>query len=54
MSALAPTVQSFFTDRLTAQRRCSPRTIASYRDTMRLLLQYAHTTTGRTVRARSR
>ena len=47
MSALAPTLQAFFTDRLTAQRHCSPRTIASYRDTMRLLLQYAHTTLGR-------
>jgi integrase/recombinase XerD len=47
MSALAPTLQAFFTDRLTSQRRCSPRTIASYRDTMRLLLQYAHTTIGR-------
>ncbi len=47
MSAIAPTLQAFFTDRLTAQRHCSPRTIASYRDTMRLLLQYAHTTIGR-------
>jgi integrase/recombinase XerD len=42
MSALAPTLQAFFTDRLIAQRRASPRTIASYRDTMRLLLQFAH------------
>ena len=47
MSALAPTLQAFFTDRLIAQRRCSPRTITSYRDTMRLLLQYAHATVGR-------
>jgi integrase/recombinase XerD len=47
MSALAPTLQAFFTDRLTAQRHCSPRTITSYRDAMRLLLQYAHTTVGR-------
>jgi hypothetical protein len=29
MSALAPTLQAFFTERLTAQRHCSPRTIAS-------------------------
>jgi len=40
MSALAPTLQAFFTERLIAQRRASPRTIASYRDTMRLLLQF--------------
>jgi len=42
MTALAPTLQAFFTQRLIAQRRVSPRTIASYRDTMRLLLQFAH------------
>jgi integrase/recombinase XerD len=47
MTTLAPTLQAFFTDRLIAQRHCSPRTITSYRDTMRLLLQYAHTTVGR-------
>jgi integrase/recombinase XerD len=41
MSALAPTLQTFFTDRLIAQRRASSHTIASYRDTMRLLLDYA-------------
>ncbi len=41
MSALAPTLQAFFTGRLIAQRRVSPYTIASYRDTMRLLLAYA-------------
>lgn len=41
MSALAPTLQAFFTERLIAQHRASPRTIASYRDTMRLLLQFA-------------
>jgi integrase/recombinase XerD len=48
MTLLAPTLQAFFTDRLTAQRHCSPQTIASYRDTMRLLLRYTHTTVGRT------
>lgn len=47
MTALAPTLQSFFTDRLIAQRHCSPQTIASYRDTMRLLINYANATTGR-------
>ena len=34
-------VESFFTKRLIAQRRASPHTIASYRDTFRLLLQFA-------------
>ena len=37
MTALAPTVESFFTDYLIAQRGASPHTIASYRDTFRLL-----------------
>ena len=32
---------NFFTDRLMQQRKASPHTIASYRDTFRLLLQYA-------------
>jgi integrase/recombinase XerD len=34
-------LQSFFTNRLMAQRKASPHTIASYRDTFRLLLQFA-------------
>jgi site-specific recombinase XerD len=34
-------VESFFTKRLVAQRRASSHTIASYRDTFRLLLQFA-------------
>jgi integrase/recombinase XerD len=41
MSALAPTLQAFFTDRLVQQRQASPHTIAAYRDTMRLLLSFA-------------
>jgi len=41
MSALAPTLQAWFTDRLIAQRDASPHTIAAYRDTLRLLLDYA-------------
>jgi site-specific recombinase XerD len=41
MTLIAPTMQSFFTDRLVKQRRVSPRTIAVYRDTMRLLLIFA-------------
>jgi site-specific recombinase XerD len=48
MTALAPTLQSFFTDRLTRQRRASPATIAAYRDTFRLLLRFASTRTGKT------
>ena len=41
MSALAPTLQAFFTDRLVGQRQASPHTIAAYRDTLRLLLRFA-------------
>ena len=33
MTALAPTLQAFFTDRLIRQRQASPHTIAAYRDT---------------------
>jgi hypothetical protein len=40
MSALAPTVQAFFTQRLIHERNASPHTIAAYRDTIRLLLRY--------------
>jgi integrase/recombinase XerD len=45
MSSLAPTLEAYFTDRLIRQRRASPHTIASYRDTFRLLLAYVHRTT---------
>jgi len=41
MSALAPTLEAFFTERLIGQRQASPNTIAAYRDTMRLLLCFA-------------
>jgi integrase/recombinase XerD len=34
-------LQAFFTDRLMRQRQASPHTIASYRDSFRLLLSYA-------------
>jgi site-specific recombinase XerD len=40
MSAVAPTLQAFFTERLLRQRRASPHTIAAYRDTIRLLLTF--------------
>ena len=32
MTALAPTLQAFFTDRLIRQRQASPQTVAAYRD----------------------
>jgi len=41
MTALAPTLESFFTERLIGQRRASPNTVAAYRDAWRLLLGYA-------------
>jgi integrase/recombinase XerD len=47
MSALAPTLQAFFTDRLIGQRQASPHTIAAYRDTLRLLLRFAAQRTGK-------
>jgi len=47
MSLIAPTLQSFFTDRLTKQRRVSPRTIASYRDSLKLLIVFVHERTGK-------
>ena len=47
MSALAATLQVFFTDRLIRQRQASPDTIAAYRDTMRLLLAFAKQQTGK-------
>jgi len=37
---LAPLLQAFFTQRLMQQRQASAHTIASYRDTWRLLLQF--------------
>jgi site-specific recombinase XerD len=48
MSMIAPTLQAFFSDRLARQLQASPRTIASYRDTLRLLLCFAQETTGKT------
>ena len=41
MTALATTLQAFFTDRLIRQRQASPHTRAAYRDTLRLLLVFA-------------
>jgi site-specific recombinase XerD len=46
MTPLAPSLEAFFTDRLLRQRRVSPNTVASYRDTFRLLLGFLHQKTG--------
>ncbi|WP_433600732.1 site-specific integrase [Nocardia sp. CA-135953] len=46
MTALAPILEAFFTDRLMTQQGVSPHTIASYRDTFKLLLGYLHSRTG--------
>jgi integrase/recombinase XerD len=48
ISTLPALVQAFFTDRLMQQRQASPHTVASYRDTFRLLLQYAQQRLGKT------
>ena len=47
MTSLAPLLQAFFTDRLQKQKQVSPETIASYRDTFRLLLGFAHKRLGK-------
>jgi site-specific recombinase XerD len=47
VTALASTLQAFFTDRLITQRNASPHTVAAYRDTFRLLLGFAETRTGK-------
>ncbi len=47
MTALAPTLQAFFTTRLISQRGASPNTIAGYRDTWRLLLCFTAAQTGK-------
>jgi len=44
---LAPLLQGFFSDRLIRQRQASPHTIAAYRDTIILLLNYLHEQTSR-------
>jgi integrase/recombinase XerD len=41
VSALAPTMQAYFTDRMVSQRGASPNTISAYRQTFRLLLPFA-------------
>jgi site-specific recombinase XerD len=46
MSDLAPILQGFFRVKLIQHKGASPHTIASYRDTWRLLLHYAQQATG--------
>ena len=46
-ATLPALVQSFFMDRLMQQRQASPHTIASYRDTFRLLFRYAQQRLGK-------
>lgn len=38
----ASLIQRFFTERMILHKNSSPRTVAAYRDTFRLLLKYAH------------
>ena len=47
MSALAPALQRFFTDRLIGQRDASPNTVGAYRTGLRLLLAFAAERTGK-------
>ena len=47
MTRLAPVLESFFTDHLMTQRQASPNTVASYRDTYRLLLAHLRARTGK-------
>jgi len=42
MNILPSLIERFFTHRLIQQRDVSPHTVASYRDTFRLLLRFAH------------
>ena len=47
MTSLAPTLQGFFTDRLAAQRHASGRTVLAYRDSLRLLIGFVCSQTGK-------
>jgi integrase/recombinase XerD len=42
MTPIGPIIQRYFANYLIGQRRLSPQTLASYRDTFRLLLQFVH------------
>lgn len=47
-TGLGPILQYFFTQHLVSNKRASPQTIVSYRDTFRLLLQFLQGKTGKT------
>jgi len=47
MSALAPTLEAFFTEALMSQKRASRHTIAAYRDAFRLLLAFTQQRSGK-------
>jgi site-specific recombinase XerD len=47
MSALAPTLEAFFTERLITQRGVSPHTVGAYRDAVCLLLEFVELQTGK-------
>lgn len=49
MTAIAASLQAFFTHRLIQQRRVSPHTITAYRDTLRLLLIFTSSHVGKPV-----
>jgi site-specific recombinase XerD len=47
MTLIAPTLQELFTRRLIGERMASPHTVASYRDTFKILFTYLAGTTGK-------
>ncbi len=47
MTAVAPLLEAFFTDRLALQQQSSPNTVAAYRDGFRLLLHFINDRTGK-------
>jgi site-specific recombinase XerD len=47
MTAVAATVQAFFSERLIAQRQASPHTVAAHRDAVRMLLLFASSRTAK-------
>src|SRR5260370_39776363 len=47
LTPIGPLLQAFFIDDLYGQKRVSIRTVESFRDTFRLLLQFLQKTTGK-------
>ncbi|MBM4259636.1 MAG: hypothetical protein FJ147_27530 [Deltaproteobacteria bacterium] len=47
LDVVSPHIHAFFTEYLAKQKRASPHTVTSCRDTLRLLLTYVQETTGR-------